>query len=827
MNESLRDPKALSNPEAAEAASAPEAVAILPVRNTVLFPHAILPLTIGRDSSIRLIEDFGNRENRLLGIVAQRDASVDDPQQIDLFAVGSLAVATKQLRVKDNNLMVVVQGLKRFRIKEFVQMQPYITARVELLDDIVLQEEASKLEALRRNIESLFEKVVTLSPGLSPDLLTIALNTGDLSQLADFVAATVPSFSVSLKQEFLETLDVWKRLERLHVELTREVEILELKGKIQSQVESEVGKNQRDYYLREQLKAIQKELGEDGDGFREVDELREAIEKSGLPEEAYKEAQRELKRLARMTPSSAEYTVSKTYLDWLVALPWNKVSESEIDLKRAREVLERDHYGLEKIKERILEYLAVLKIKPEGKAPILCFAGPPGVGKTSLGKSIADALGRKFIRLSLGGIRDEAEIRGHRRTYIGSLPGQIIQGIRRAEARNPVFMLDEVDKIGMDFRGDPASALLEVLDPEQNHTFRDHYLDLPFDLSRVLFITTANVLDTIPPALLDRMEVIELHGYTEQEKLKIARSYLLPRQASENGLSLEKHLELADDAIRSLIRHYTREAGLRNLERQISKLCRKRARALVEGDQSRAVIGVEQLPDLLGAPQYLFEEEIEERTSVPGVALGLAWTPTGGDVLFVEASRMKGQKEITMTGQLGNVMQESVKAALTWVRAHARELGIPEDFYQQSDIHLHVPAGAIPKDGPSAGVTMVTTLVSLLTNRTVKARLAMTGEVTLSGKVLPVGGIKEKVLAAHRFGVREVILPSENERNIREDLPADIARDMKFYFVKSIAEVLERALGLKLRAGENVPEHRTLIPVAEEGLPASPLGSLN
>jgi len=817
MSESLRE----TQPSASDSREGrfPEILPILPVRNMVLFPQAIVPLTVGRESSIKLIEELDGRENRFLGIVAQREASVDDPQQIDLYSVGSLAVCTKQIRAKDSNLVVLVQGVRRFRIREVIQTQPYITARIELLEDVLLPEDPSKTEAVRRNIEALFEKVVTLSPGLSSDLLTIALNIADRSQLADFIVATVPSFSASLKQEFLETLDVRKRLEKLNLELTREGEILELKSKIQSQVETEVGKNQRDYYLREQLKAIQKELGEDSDGFKEANELREAIEKAGLPEEAYKEAQRELKRLSKMTPASAEYTVTKTYLDWLVSLPWNKLAEAEIDLQRARDVLDRDHYGLEKIKDRILEYLAVLKLRPAGKAPILCFAGPPGVGKTSLGKSIADALGRRFVRLSLGGIRDEAEIRGHRRTYIGSLPGQIIQGIRRAEQRNPVFMLDEVDKIGTDFRGDPASALLEVLDPEQNHGFRDHYLDVPFDLSRVLFVTTANVLDTIPPALLDRMEVIELHGYTEEEKLKIAQNYLLPRQALENGLVLDQHLQIPAESLKSIIRHYTREAGLRQLERQISRLCRKRARTLVEGKAESVPVGVDELPDLLGAPLYLVEEEIEERASVPGVAVGLAWTPTGGDVLFIEASRMKGEKNITMTGQLGNVMQESVKAALTWVRAHASELGISEDFYHQSDIHLHVPAGAIPKDGPSAGITMATTLVSLLTGRPTKARLAMTGEVTLSGKVLPVGGIKEKVLAAHRLGIREVILPLQNERNVREDLPREIAKGMTFHFVRNITEVLEIALGLKLKTTTKVLEPRSVGPVGEVGTP--------
>ena len=794
----LRDPAALENMKL------PELIPILPARNTVLFPSSMIPLSIGRESSVKLLEEVNSQDERVLGVVAQRDPSLDDPQEIDLHSIGTLALATKQMRVKDNSLIVAVQGLKRFRIKEYVQTRPFIKARIELLDDVASVPSESRAEAMRRSVETLFQQVVTLSPGLSGDLVTVALNLESLGQLTDFIASVIPSLSVVHKQEFLETLDVWKRLEKLNAELAREAEILELKGKIQSQVQDEVGKNQRDYYLREQLKAIQKELGEGDDTFKEVEELKKSIEEAQLPEEVKTEAIRELKRLARMSQASAEYTVSKTYLDWLVSLPWNKLAESEIDIQRARTILDRDHYGLRKIKERILEYLAVLKLRPAGKAPILCFVGPPGVGKTSLGKSIANALGRKFVRLSLGGIRDEAEIRGHRRTYIGSLPGQIIQGVRRAGERNPVFMLDEVDKIGTDFRGDPASALLEVLDPEQNHSFRDHYLDVPFDLSRVLFITTANILDTIPPALQDRMEVIELHGYTEEEKLNIAQSYLIPRQANENGVRLGEHLQIGVEALRYLIRYYTREAGLRNLEREISRICRKRARQLVEGKTELAEIEADQLPDLLGAPKFVLEEEIEERTKVPGVGVGLAWTPSGGDILFVEASRMKGEKGFTMTGQLGNVMQESVKAALTWVRAHAQELGIDEDFYTKSDIHLHVPAGSIPKDGPSAGVTMVTTLVSLLTGRPVRPRLAMTGEITLTGKVLPVGGIKEKVLAAHRVGIREVILPKENEKNVREDLVGEVTKAMRFHFVNSIAEVVELALDLQLK----VPVHQ-------------------
>jgi len=800
MNKHENEIVIFQDPQSDEAIKVPDMIPILPVRNMVLFPFSVLPLTVGRESSTKLIEDVSSADNRYLGVIAQRDPSVDEPQEIDLFSIGTLAVVSKQVRVKDNNLVAIVQGLKRFRIREYVQTHPFFKARVEPLDDIVSVQNESKAEAMRRSIEALFQQIVTLSPGLSSDLVTIALNLQDVSHLADFIASTLPSLSILHKQEFLETLDVWKRVEKLHLELTREVEILELKGKIQSQVQDEVGKNQREYYLREQLKAIQKELGEGEDGIGEMEELKKSIEEAQLPEEVKTEALRELKRLTKMPQASAEYTVSKTYLDWLVSLPWSKLTESEINIQRARDILDRDHYGLHKIKERILEYLAVLKLRPAGKAPILCFVGPPGVGKTSLGKSIADALGRKFVRLSLGGIRDEAEIRGHRRTYIGSLPGQIIQGIRRAGERNPVFMLDEVDKIGTDFRGDPASALLEVLDPEQNHSFRDHYLDVPFDLSRVLFITTANILDTIPPALLDRMEVIELHGYTEEEKLKIAEHYLIPRQAQQNGLILGEHLQLSAEALRYLIRYYTREAGLRNLEREISGICRKRARQLVDGKKELVKIEADTLPDILGAPKFILEEEIEERTKVPGAAVGLAWTPTGGDVLFVEASRMKGRKGFTMTGQLGNVMQESVKAALTWVRAHAGELGIDEDFFNKSDIHLHVPAGSIPKDGPSAGVTMVTTLVSLLTGRPVRPKVAMTGEITLTGKVLPVGGIKEKVLAAHRVGIQEVILPKENEKNVREDLPAEVRNSVRFHFVRSIAEVIKVALNLELKS---------------------------
>jgi ATP-dependent Lon protease len=776
----------------------PDIIPLLPVRNVVVFPSTILPLTVGRESSVRLLEYINTTESRMLGIVTQRDPEVDDPQEIDLHSMGTLAVASKQIRAKGKSLMVVVQGLKRFRIQEIVQTKPYLSARMAYLEDLAPTQESSKIEALRRSIQALFQQVVSLSPNLDSSLVEITSSLENPGHLIDFIATVVPSLTLSQRQDFLETLDVWRRMEKLHVHLTREVEILELKSKIQSEVHDEVGKNQKEYYLREQLKAIQKELGEGDDTIKELEELRRAVEEANMPEEAKTEAIRELKRLSKMSTASAEYTVARTYLDWLVSLPWNNLAHAEINLHHAREILDRDHYGLEKIKQRILEYLAVLKLKSEGKAPILCFVGPPGVGKTSLGKSIASALERKFVRISLGGIRDEAEIRGHRRTYIGSLPGQIIQGIRRAGQRNSVFMLDEVDKIGMDFRGDPASALLEVLDPQQNHSFRDHYLDVPFDLSKVLFITTANVLDTIPPALSDRMEVIELHGYTEEEKLKIAAKYLIPRQAEENGVAIGEHLEIAPEAVREVIRNYTREAGLRNLERELSRICRKRALQLVEGNRSLLTVEPEHLADFLGVPKVFVESEVEERTSAPGVAIGLAWTPAGGDVLFVEASRMKGKREITMTGQLGNVMQESVKAAFTWVRSHSQELGIADDLINESDIHIHVPAGAIPKDGPSAGITMVTTLASLLTGKAVRPKVAMTGEVTLTGRVLPVGGIKEKILAAHRLGIKEVILPKDNERNVREDIPKEVAADLRLHFVGKISEVIEIALGLTL-----------------------------
>ncbi len=765
---------------------------ILPVRETVLFPNAILPLTVGRESSLKLINELKDEE-KFIGVVAQRDPRVDNPQPVDLFQIGTAAYIHKIIKLPTQNLFVFVEGLQRIAVEEVIRIEPYLVARVKPLEDILPAEDTPGFDALVRSVTSLFQQVVQLSPSLSDDLQTVVMNIEEPSRLADFIAANLPSISNMEKQELLESLDLAARLDRLNRHLAREMEVQQLRSKIQSDVQDQVTASQREYYLREQMKAIQKELGEQ-DEQHEIEELRQKIEAAGMTEEAKKEAMRELGRLAKMSPAAADYHVTRTYLDWLVVLPWNKVSELKVDIHRARQVLDQDHYDLDKVKERILDYLAVLQLKPQLKGPILCLVGPPGVGKTSLAKSVARSLDRKFVRMSLGGIHDEAEIRGHRRTYIGALPGQIIQGIRRAETRDPVFVLDEVDKIGRDFRGDPSSALLEVLDPEQNSTFRDNYLDVQFDLSRVLFICTANVLDTVPPALLDRMETIELQGYTEQEKIEIAFRHLIPKQTEEHGVRAGDQIEFTKEALAYLIRHYTREAGVRNLEREIATLCRKQARRLAEGNTEKLEVGPENIPDYLGVPRYRLETEIVERTRKPGVAVGLAWTPTGGDVLFVEVSVMKGGKNFTMTGHVGQVMQESMQAALAWVRSHAADYGIDADFFQSSDVHVHVPAGAIPKDGPSAGVTMVTALVSALTRRPLHQRLAMTGEITLSGQVLPVGGIKEKVLAAKRAGIAEVLLPAENEPNVKEDLPPDLLGDLRLTYVKTIREVLDTSL---------------------------------
>ena len=768
----------------------PDILAILPLRGTVLLPHAVLPLGAGRASSIRLIEEAA-QSGRVIGAVMQRDAQQEAPGLDGLHSIGTITMIHKAVKQPDGNLRVIVQGLARFRIREIIEREPFLRARIETIEEAAPAGDV-ELEALTRSVRSLFERVVALSPGLPDELISVVGNAEAPGALADLIAATLPTLGNDLKQELLETLDARLRLQKLAGALAKEADVLELGSKIQSEVQSEVNKTQREYYLREQLKAIQKELGESDDRAQEITSLRQKIDTAGMSEEAHTEAVRELDRLAKMPPAAAEYTVARTYLDWLIAMPWSQETVDAVDLPRARAVLDEDHEGLEKIKDRILEYLAVKKIRPGGKDPIVCFVGPPGVGKTSLGRSIARALGRKFHRISLGGMRDEAEIRGHRRTYIGALPGQIVQGLRRAGTKNPVVMLDEVDKLGMDFRGDPASALLEVLDPEQNVAFRDHYLDVAFDLSRVLFITTANVMDTVPAALRDRMEVIPLAGYTEEEKIAIALRHLVPRQAREHGLEPDGDVEFTPEALRLLTRGYTREAGVRNLEREIASVCRKVARRRAEGDTAAVRITPDTVTSFLGVPRFE-SEEVEERTRVPGVATGLAWTPAGGDVLFVEATRMPGRHTLTLTGQLGDVMKESAQTALAWVRSHASELGLDPDFWASSDIHVHVPAGAIPKDGPSAGVTMATALVSLLTGRPVRPALAMTGEVSLSGRVLPVGGIKEKVLAAHRAGVRTVILPRRNEKSLLEDVSSSVRQVMTFRLVDSIDEVLEAA----------------------------------
>ncbi|HKU24642.1 MAG TPA: endopeptidase La [Candidatus Sulfotelmatobacter sp.] len=767
------------------------ALPVLPVRDTVLFPHAVLPLTVGRESSVQLINSLG--EDKTIIVVAQREARVDAPQPSDLYTVGTSAVVHKVVKMPNQSLFVFAEGLERVRLGEFTQLSPFMVAHHSGLPESTSPVATSQVEALQRNVLTLFQQIVAGSPTLSDELSTVAMNIDEPGRLVDFIASSLPSLSTPDKQDTLETLDVNVRLEKINQHLAKELEVQQLRNKIQSEVQDRVQQTQREYYLREQMKAIQKELGEQDEGQRDVEDLKKKIEEAGMPDEVKKEALKELGRLSRMSPMAADYSLTRNYIEWLAVLPWAKTSGQEIEIPKAKEILDTDHYDLEKVKDRILDYLSVRRLKPNMKGPILCFVGPPGVGKTSLGKSIARALGRKFVRLSLGGVHDEAEIRGHRRTYIGALPGQIIQGIRRAETKDPVFMLDEIDKVGRDFRGDPASALLEALDPEQNSTFRDNYLDVTFDLSKVLFITTANMLDPIAEPLRDRMEIIELQGYTEEEKVHIAFKYLIPRQIDENGIAAEQ-IEFPEEAVRYVIRHYTREAGVRGLERTIGTICRKQARRLAEGKTEKLIVNKDIIQEFLGGIKIRSEGEIAERTERPGVAVGLAWTPAGGDVLFVEANAMKGKGGFTMTGQIGQVMQESMQAALTWVRSNAERLGVPEDFFASHDIHIHVPAGAIPKDGPSAGVTMATALVSLLAKQRITPLIAMTGEITLSGNVLPVGGIKEKVLAAKRAGVRDVILPAENKMNVQEDLSPEQLENLNVHYVKTIDEALAVAL---------------------------------
>jgi ATP-dependent Lon protease len=766
-----------------------EEISIIPIKGTVVFPYLIVPLIVTDQKHARLIDET-LMSGKIIGLFAQKNASVEQAKPEDIYPVGTAASILKMLRFPDGSVRFLVQGLSRVKIKSYNQTEPYLVAQIDMIEETA--EKSVEVEALVRNVLDLLKKVVELAPYLSEELQITAINTDDPNRLADLIASNL-NISVAQKQELLETFDTKERLRKVLSHINREVEVLELSRRIQSQTASELGKTQKEYILREQLKAIQKELGEADERMVELDEFKKKIKEAKMSSEAQDAAQKELDRLSKMNPAAAEYTVSRTYLDWLVNLPWSKSTDDILDIKKAKKILDEDHYDLEKVKERILEYLAVRKLKQDMKGPILCFVGPPGVGKTSLGISIARAMGRKFNRISLGGMHDEAEIRGHRRTYIGALPGRIIQGIRRAGSNNPIFMLDEVDKIGQDFRGDPASALLEVLDPEQNNTFSDHYLDVPFDLSKVMFITTANVLDPIPRVLRDRMEVIELPGYTDLEKLQIAKRHLVPKELSNHGLK-SGILAFQDEAIKKIINDYTRESGLRNLDRELATICRKVAKLFASGEKKKVEITTQNLDQFLGPTR--FYQEIVERTSQIGVVPGVAWTQTGGDLMFVEATRMKGKKSLTLTGYMGEVMKESVQAALSFVRSASKRLHIPEDAFERYDIHVHVPAGAIPKDGPSAGITMATAIASIMTERPVKPKLAMTGELTLRGQILPIGGLKEKSLAAYRAGVETLILPKENQKDLVE-IPDEIKKKIKFIFVDTMDQVLELALDKK------------------------------
>ena len=774
-------------PRADEAFKIPEVLPILPVVDLTLFPKMVLPIIVEEEGSRKLVDE-AMAKDRLIGIVVSKEKDLKASDKPDtLYKMGTAALILKMAKPDDDVTQLLVQGVSRFRIEGFISDKPYLSARIEPVSEETVKD--IEVDAMMSNLVGLYQKVLKFSPYLPRELGALSRSLDEGGMLADLIASSL-NISKDKKQKILEAVDIKKRLKEVTRLINQELQVLELGHKIQSQVKQDMDKSQREFYLRQQLKAIKEELGEQDESKVEVEDYKTKIAEKNLPEEARKEAERELGRLKRMHPSSAEYTVASTYLDWIVALPWNESTEDMLDIKKAQTILDEDHYDLEKVKKRIVEYLAVRKLKPDSKGPILCFVGPPGTGKTSLGRSIARALGRKFIRLSLGGVRDEAEIRGHRRTYVGALPGRIIQGIRRAESNNPVFMLDEIDKVGADFRGDPSAALLEVLDPEQNYTFSDHYLDVAFDLSRVMFITTANILDTVPPALRDRMEVLDLLGYTDDEKVKIAQRYLIPRQLEAHGITAQQ-LTITADAIRRVISGYTREAGLRNLEREIATICRGVACVIAKGYKKPTHVKAKDLHKFLGPVR--FRSEVSERTSIPGVAAGLAWTQAGGDLLFVEATKMMGKHALTLTGQLGDVMKESATAALSFIRSHTEQLGIPEDFYENQEIHIHVPAGAIPKDGPSAGVTMLTALASLLTDKAVVSDLAMTGEITLRGQVLPVGGIKEKVLAAHRAGIKRIILPDWNEKDL-EDVPEKVRKAIRFHFVETMDDVLRTAL---------------------------------
>jgi ATP-dependent Lon protease len=765
----------------------PEILPVLPLIDTALFPKMVMPVMAMQKESVQLVDEAMSKD-RIIGLIIAREMKIKPSYTPDdLHSVGISALILKMAKAEDNTTQLLVQGLSRFRVKDFIKTKPYLQVRVEHIKD--KEEKDKEIDALMANIISLFTRVVELSPGLPQEIGAMAKSIQEPGTLADMVASLINA-KLEEKQKVLELFDVKKRLKEVTRLLNYQVEVLELGSKIQSQVKGGMDKQQREYYLHQQLKAIKEELGEKDEAAVEIEEYKAKIKEKKLPEEARKEAEREINRLSRMHPSSAEYTVASTYLDWLTVLPWYESTADNLDIKKARKILDTDHFGLKKPKKRVIEYLAVRKLKPESKGPILCFVGPPGTGKTSLGMSIARALGRKFIRISLGGVRDEAEIRGHRRTYVGALPGRIIQGIRRAESNNPIFMLDEIDKLGSDFRGDPSSALLEVLDPEQNFSFTDHYLDVPFDLSKVMFITTANILDPIPPALRDRMEVLELLGYTQDEKIKIATRYLIPRQREAHGLKASQ-ISFTRGVLHKIISGYTREAGMRNLEREIATICRGVATKVAEGEAESAKITVKDIAGYIGPVR--FASEVSARTLTPGLAMGLAWTQAGGELLFVEATAMKGKKHLTLTGQLGDVMKESATTSLSFIRSNAVSLGIAEDFFETQDIHIHIPAGAIPKDGPSAGVTMLTALVSLLTHKKIQKDLAMTGEITLRGQVLPVGGVKEKVLAAHRAGIKTIIMPTWNKKDL-EDIPEKVKKEIHFYFVDKMMDVLKIAL---------------------------------
>ncbi len=762
----------------------PPELPVVALRDYVIFPMMLTPLDVGRPKSIRAVDAVA-ADLRMFITVMQKDKDIQDPQPPDdLYPIGTLVTILRMMRAPDGRIQLFLRGLARVRIEEWTQTDPYLKARYTLIDETV--EPTVEVQALVNSVIQLFQRMAQLS-NIPEEFVNLLLSVNVPAHVADIVVAAL-NIPPQERQRFLEMTDPVQRLRELVPLLSREVQVLELMQKIQEQARQELDKAQREFILRQQLREIQKELGETPEA--EIEELRQKIEEAEMPEEVKEVALRELDRLSKMHPAAAEYTVSRTYLDWLINLPWNKVTEDNLDIAHAKQVLDEDHYDLDDVKERLLEFLAVRKLKQDTKGPILCFVGPPGVGKTSLGQSIARALGRKFVRISLGGIRDEAEIRGHRRTYVGALPGRIIQGIRQAGTKNPVFMLDEVDKLGFDFRGDPAAALLEVLDPEQNHSFVDHYLDVPFDLSQVLFICTANITDTIPPPLLDRMEVIRIPGYSHEEKLQIAKRYLIPRNLKEHGLT-EEHVEITDDALSVIIKQYTREAGVRNLHREIANICRKVARRVVEGKAEKVVVTPDNVEEFLGPPKFL--EDLAARQPRVGVANGLAWTPYGGSVLVVETTKMPGKGNLILTGHLGEIMKESAQAALSYIRSRSEQLGIPEDFFSKHDLHIHVPAGAIPKDGPSAGITMATALASLATGCPVRPDIAMTGEITLTGRVLPVGGIKEKVLAAKEAGINEIILPTQNRKDLVE-IPDHIRNSLTFHFVESMDEVLNLAL---------------------------------